>query len=115
MGTRLIDVHTVMPYNEDMDRGDDSEAYNDLLPKRYGSPYSNRNPQNTLDAMLDFYLAHPTSAPVITKEGAADNIAYTAEMFQNNYIPSELNHEDPVGDVNQKSHPDNSWARDHSE
>jgi hypothetical protein len=111
MCIRLIDVHTVMPYNKDMDRGGDTEAYTSNLPKRYGAPYSNRQPQNSLDAMLDFYLVHPTSSPEITKEDAADNAPYTAEMFQD-YIPEEMNHMDPRGDVGQDSHPDTSWAHD---
>ena len=111
MSTRLIDVHTVMPYNKDMDRGLDTEAYNAPSSKRYGSAFSSKHPTNTLDAMLDYYLAFPTSAPVIIKQSAASELDYQPHMFSD-HIPEGLNHEAPRGDVGQASHPDTSWAHD---
>lgn len=94
-----------------MAAGRESEEEYTKMAKRYGAPYSNRNPENTLDAMLDFYLAHPTSAPIHIKEGASDNVEYSPEEFSS-YIDPAHNEMDPRGDVDSNSHIDSSWARD---
>lgn len=91
--------------------GKESEEEYTKLAKRYGAPFSNRNPENTLDAMLDFYLAHPTSAPIATKEDAADNVEYAADEFST-YVHPDHNEMDPLGDVDDDSEMDTSWAKD---
>lgn len=90
--------------------GKEDDSYVDL-PKRYGAPYSNKKPKNDLDSMLDFYLAHPTSAPIMLKENAADNIEYEPSEFSSYIDPSHTTL-DPRGDVDPDSHADSSWARD---
>ena len=87
--------------------GKESEEEYTRSAKRYGAPYSNRNPENSLDAMLDYYLAHPTSAPIMLKEGATDNVEYDADEFSS-YIDEAHTTMDPRGDVDPNSHIDSS-------